>query len=58
MPCIDFTEIPAAHVVSGEQDCFELFARDFFEQVFEFKFYPNLVEAQMEGKIFFLSNNR
>lgn len=37
MPCMDFTEIPAAHVASGEQDRFELFARDFFEQVFEFQ---------------------
>jgi restriction endonuclease len=29
MPVLDFREIPKADVASGEQDCFELFARDF-----------------------------
>ncbi len=29
MPILDFLEIPRADVASGEQDCFELFARDF-----------------------------
>lgn len=28
---INFKEIPEAHIASGEQDTFELFARDFFE---------------------------
>src|ERR1051326_6544301 len=30
MPVIDFTEIPAANTGKGDQDTFELFARDFF----------------------------
>ena len=29
MPILDFREIPRADIASGEQDCFELFARDF-----------------------------
>lgn len=37
MPYIDFKEIPEAHKASGEQDRFELFARDFFEDVFKFQ---------------------
>lgn len=37
MPCIDFSEIPKAHVASGEQDTFELFARDFFIEILKFK---------------------
>jgi hypothetical protein len=31
MSYIDFREIPAAHLNTGDQDLFELFARDFFE---------------------------
>ncbi|MDD2540960.1 MAG: restriction endonuclease [Desulfuromonadaceae bacterium] len=31
MPILDFKEIPEAHIASGEQDRFELFARDFLE---------------------------
>lgn len=31
MPILDFTEIPEAHIASGHQDSFELFARDYFE---------------------------
>lgn len=37
MPCIDFREIPEAHVASGNQDAFELFARDFFTDILRFK---------------------
>lgn len=37
MPVIDFREIPEAHVETGEQDRFELFARDFLVDVFNFK---------------------
>ena len=33
MPVIDFKEIPEAHVASGEQDMFELFAADFLEML-------------------------
>lgn len=36
MPCIDFCEIPEAHVASGNQDAFELFARDFFADILKF----------------------
>jgi len=31
MPILDFKEIPEAHLASGKQDSFELFARDYFE---------------------------
>ena len=31
MPIIDFSEIPEAHISTGKQDTFELFARDFLE---------------------------
>jgi hypothetical protein len=31
MPLLDFKEIPKANVANGEQDTFELFARDFLE---------------------------
>ncbi len=31
MPRLDFKEIPQANLASGEQDTFELFARDFLE---------------------------
>ncbi|WP_046667360.1 restriction endonuclease [Neorhizobium galegae] len=31
MPVLDFTEIPEAHLATGHQDTFELFARDFFK---------------------------
>lgn len=31
MTTLDFKEIPEAHVPTGQQDSFELFARDFFE---------------------------
>jgi len=31
MPVIDFNEIPRANSGVGDQDTFELFARDFFE---------------------------
>lgn len=37
MPCIDFKEIPAANKASGDQDRFELFARDFFTEIFKFQ---------------------
>lgn len=37
MPCIDFSEIPEAHIAIGEQDTFELFARDFFAEILKFK---------------------
>ena len=37
MPCINFKEISEAHVSSGNQDSFELFARDFFEDILKFK---------------------
>ncbi|WP_428737437.1 restriction endonuclease [Sulfurimonas sp.] len=33
MPVLDFKEIPEAHIASGKQDTFELFARDFLEYV-------------------------
>ena len=33
MPIIDFKEIPQANVANGEQDTFELFARDFFNEL-------------------------
>jgi hypothetical protein len=31
MPQLDFKEIPQANLASGEQDTFELFAREFLE---------------------------
>jgi hypothetical protein len=31
VPVLDFTEIPEAHLATGRQDTFELFARDFFK---------------------------
>ncbi|MBO1386638.1 hypothetical protein BVJ60_18015 [Vibrio cholerae] len=31
MPILDFKEIPEAHIATGHQDTFELFARDFLE---------------------------
>ena len=34
---IDFKEIPEAHLSTGQQDSFELFARDFFENVMKLK---------------------
>lgn len=37
MPILDFTEIPKAHIATGNQDTFELFARDFFVEVLKFK---------------------
>ena len=33
MPAINLKEIPEAHVASGEQDTFELFAADFLESL-------------------------
>jgi len=33
MPIIDFKEIPQANIANGEQDTFELFARDFFNEL-------------------------
>lgn len=33
MAILDFKEIPEAHIASGEQDQFELFARDFLEML-------------------------
>ena len=33
MPILDFKEIPKAHIASGEQDGFELFARDFLKYI-------------------------
>lgn len=30
---LDFKEIPEAHIANGEQDTFEMFARDFFEEL-------------------------
>ncbi|MEY2195757.1 restriction endonuclease [Neobacillus sp. BF23-41] len=33
MPILDFKEIPRANVTNGEQDTFELFARDFLEML-------------------------
>lgn len=37
MPIIDFREIPEAHISTGGQDTFELFARDFFVEVLKFR---------------------
>ena len=37
MPCINFCEIPEAHIASGNQDSFELFARDFLTEILNFK---------------------
>lgn len=45
MPVIDFREIPEAHIASGEQDRFELFARDFFVEVLKF----NVLSAPNRG---------
>ena len=33
MPIIDFKEIPQANIANGEQDTFELFTRDFFNEL-------------------------
>lgn len=33
MPIIDFNEIPRANIANGEQDTFELFARDFLSEL-------------------------
>lgn len=33
MPLIDFKEIPKANIASGEQDSFELFAKEFFKSL-------------------------
>lgn len=43
MPILDFKEIPKANTGNGDQDTFELFAREFFEKVlkFEIKSEPN-----------------
>ena len=30
---LDFKEIPEAHIAGGKQDTFEMFARDFFEEL-------------------------
>lgn len=37
MPIIDFREIPVANTGSGNQDTFELFARDFLVEILKFK---------------------
>lgn len=37
MAAFDFKEIPEAHIANGEQDAFELFAKDFFIEVYKFK---------------------
>ena len=37
MPCINFCEIPEAHIASGNQDSFELFARDFLTEILSFE---------------------
>lgn len=42
MPRINFKEIPQANLANGEQDTFELFARDFLEIIgYEIKTEPN-----------------
>lgn len=42
MPVIDFTEIPLANTGEGNQDTFELFARDFFSALgFEIEESPS-----------------
>jgi hypothetical protein len=33
MPVLDFSEIPEAHIATGQQDTFELFAREFLEYI-------------------------
>jgi hypothetical protein len=33
MPILDFSEIPEAHIATGEQDTFELFGREFLEYI-------------------------
>lgn len=33
MAILDFREIPEVHISNGEQDSFELFARDFFQSI-------------------------
>jgi len=50
MPILDFLEIPRADVASGEQDCFELFARDFLS-VFGYTIVSGPVGAPMEEEI-------
>jgi hypothetical protein len=42
MAVLDFKEIPEAHIASGDQDMFELFARDFLEYLgYKITFFPN-----------------
>ena len=36
MPIIDFKEIPEAHLATGLQDTFEMFARDFLQEIMGF----------------------
>lgn len=66
MPCIDFCEIPEAHVASGNQDSFELFARDFLTEILNFKILSEPSRGADGGKDILaeeiqfgtLSNNR
>lgn len=50
MPCIDFCEIPEAHVASGKQDSFELFARDFLTEILNFKILSDPSRGADGGK--------
>ncbi|WP_019878551.1 hypothetical protein [Succinispira mobilis] len=57
MPIIDFREIPEAHLASGLQDTFELFARDFFVDIFKFKIISEPSRGADGGKDLLVSES-
>ncbi len=52
MPKIDFKEIPESYISSGEQDQFELFARDFVSHILKFKIISEPNRGPDGGKDF------
>ncbi|MDB2153822.1 restriction endonuclease [Clostridium butyricum] len=57
MSLIDFKEIPCANVSNGNQDTFELFARDFFETL-GFKIIENPDRGQDGGRDLIIEEQR
>ena len=57
MPVIDFKEISEAHVASGDQDSFEMFARDFFDYL-GYKIVGNPDRGADGGKDFMVEEKR
>lgn len=57
MPALDFKEIPEAHIAKGQQDTFEMFARDFLELIsFEIELNPS--RGADEGKDIIATEHR